>query len=145
MLNSFPLLAFGLLVYGVLTLADVVTGGGSSGHWQEIAVLPDLTVVSGDLWRVKAGDVFLIACMGLLFVELVRATQTTKAALTNHIFSFFLFVASLLCFILVKGFGNSVFFIFMTMTLLDPMAGIIVSNTAARRDISITDKNLGVP
>jgi hypothetical protein len=34
------------------------------------------------------------------------------------------------------GYGNSTFFIFMSMTLLDFMAGFIITAVTARRDIA---------
>lgn len=137
MLQSFPLLAISLIVYAVVTLAVMVGGGGE--HWTTLE-LAQLPLASKTIWTVRAGDLFLVASMGLLFVEVVRATQTSKAAITNNIFSVLLFVACLMCFIFAPGFGNSVFFIFMCMTLLDTMAGMIVTTVTARRDLSITDK-----
>lgn len=141
MLQSFPLLAISLIVYAGVTLAMMV--GGSPDHWTGIEILPQLPLASKDVWTVKAGDLFLVASMGLLFVEVVRATQTGKAAITNNIFSVLLFVACLMCFIFAPGFGNSVFFIYLCMTLLDTMAGMIVTTVTARRDFSVTEKGLG--
>jgi hypothetical protein len=46
------------------------------------------------------------------------------------------FIAALLLFLLVKGYGNSTFFIFMSMTLLDFMAGFIITTVTSRRDIA---------
>ena len=89
----------------------------------------------------RGGDLFIVASMGLLFIELIRATKTGTESITNHFLSFMLFIAVLLTFILAPGFGNSVFFIFTTMTLLDPMAGFVVTTVTARRDIGVPDKS----
>ena len=94
---------------------------------------------AGDVWRVTWGTLFLAGSMGLLFVELVRATKAGTASITNHLLSFLLFVVALLLFILAPGFGNSVYFIFLTMTFLDPMAGLVVTTVTARRDLAVTD------
>ena len=52
---------------------------------------------------------------------------------------FLLFVVALLLFILAPGFGNSTYFIFLTMCFLDPMAGLVVTTVTARRDLAVTD------
>ncbi|MEM9168880.1 MAG: hypothetical protein AAGC56_04450 [Pseudomonadota bacterium] len=145
MLQMFPLLAISLIVYAVLTLsqvADVPTavGVGETGteRWFDI-VFVTLPMYSDDEWAITWGDVFLVGSMGLLFVELIRATQTATASLINHGLSFTLFIIVLLAFILAPGFGNSVFFIYLCMTLLDPMAGFIVTTVTARRDFAVTE------
>lgn len=143
MLQSFPLLTIGLVIYAVLTLVDTVAGVGGSAHWTQQLLLELPLVPKDSSWEIRGGDIFLTFCMGLLFVEIVRATQSSKGALTNNLFSVLLAVACLILFILVIGFGNSVFFLFTTMTFLDALAGMIVTTVTARRDLSITDKQLG--
>lgn len=137
-LEMFPLLTISFVIYAALTLIGLTGPGGVPWHQAEIVPLP---LVSGETWNVSGGDIFLVVSMGLLFVELVRATKTGAESITNHLLSFLLFIAVLLTFILVKGFGNSVFFIFLTMTLLDPMAGFVVTTVTARRDIGVGDKS----
>lgn len=134
-LQVFPLLAISLVVFAILTL---VTPDRAGLSWHEWVVI-NLPLYSGDNWTIRWGDLFLVGSMGLLFVELVRATQTGSASITNHLLSFILFVIVLLMFILAPGFGNSVFFIFLTMTFLDPMAGFIVTTVTARRDLTVGD------
>lgn len=134
--QMFPLLTIAFIVYVVLTVIGL-NSGEPAWHEQPLA---DLPLYSGDVWRVKWGDIFLVGSMALLFVELVRSTRTGTASITNHLLSFLLFIAVLLCFILAPGFGNSVFFLFLTMTFLDPMAGFIVTTVTARRDFTVGDQ-----
>lgn len=143
MLQSFPLLTIGLVVYAVLTLVDSVAGTGAAAHWTQQLLIELPLVSKGSVWEIRGGDIFLTFCMGLLFVEIVRSTQSGKGALTNNLFSVLLAVACLIMFILVVGFGNSVFFLFTAMTFLDALAGMIVTTVTARRDLSITDKQIG--
>ncbi len=135
MYQMFPLLALGLIINVVLTFTGI--GGVDGSQWHEIKFI-ELPMMSGDIWKVTWGDLFLVASMALLFVELLRATKTGSDSIVNHALSFVTFVVSLLLFIIFKGFGNSVFFIFMTMTLLDFMAGFIVTTVTARRDLSVS-------
>lgn len=136
MYQMFPLLAVSLVVYGVLTITGAV--GSAEVAWFEVTFV-ELPMVSGDVWRVSWGDVFLVSSMGLLFVELLRATKTGSESIMNHALSVVVFVVALLLFIIVDGFGNSVFFLFLSMTFLDFMAGFIVTTVTARRDLSVTE------
>lgn len=141
-LEMFPLLAISFVVYTALTLIGVPAqgAGGQEVAWYD-ALVTALPLVSGDIWEIRGGDIFLLVSVGFLFVELVRSTKTGAASIANHLLYFLLFVVVLLCFILVKGFGNSVFFIFMMMTFLDPMAGLVVTTVTARRDLAVADKS----
>ncbi|MCA8889945.1 MAG: hypothetical protein KDA46_14015 [Parvularculaceae bacterium] len=139
MLQMFPLLTISLIVYAVLTIFGM--GGEAGEPWHEMLVM-NLPMYSGDVWRVTWGTVFLVGSMGLLFVELVRATKVGTASIANHLLSFLLFVIVLLLFILVQGFGNSTYFLFMAMTFLDPMAGLVVTTVTARRDLAVAETPL---
>jgi hypothetical protein len=134
MYQMFPLLAISLIVYAVLALTGAV--GSAAVPWYDVIVVqPEM--VSGDTWFVTWGDVFLLASMGLLFVELLRSTKTGSESIMNHALSVVVFVVALLLFIIVEGFGNSVFFLYMSMTFLDFMAGFIVTTVTARRDLAV--------
>jgi hypothetical protein len=133
-LQMFPLLAISLIVYVILNLLGMSGTAGAPWHEIEIVALP---MYSGDVWRVTWGAVFLTGSLGLLFVELVRATKTGTASITNHLLSFLLFIVVLLLFVLAPGYGNTTYFLFMVMTFLDPMAGMVVTTTSARRDLAV--------
>jgi len=135
-LQIFPLLAISLIIYTVLTFTGIT--GADGLPWYEIPLLR-LPMYSGDVWNVEWGTLFLTGSVGLLFVELVRATKAGTASITNHLLSFLLFVVALLLFILAPGYGNSTYFIFLAMTFLDPMAGLVVTTVTARRDLAVTD------
>jgi len=135
----FPLMTLSLVVYAVITMTgvgDIVTSTGTT-YWQEVPIA-ELELYSGDVWPVTWGVLFLMISMGLLFVELVRATKTGNESVFNHVFSFFVFMLAAFAFVLAKGFGNTTFFIFLMMLLLDPITGIIVTSTTARRDLSVS-------
>ncbi|MFQ5563887.1 MAG: hypothetical protein ACE5FO_10010 [Parvularculaceae bacterium] len=136
MYQMFPLLAISLIVYAVLTFTGMAGADGAS--WYDI-VFVELPMVSQDTWRVTWGDMFLVVSMGLLFVELLRSTKTGSESIMNHALSVVVFIIALLLFIIVEGFGNSVFFLFMMMTFLDFMAGFIVTTVTARRDLSVAE------
>ncbi|HBS31868.1 MAG TPA: hypothetical protein DEA40_09010 [Parvularcula sp.] len=135
-LQVFPLLTISLIIYAALTLTGMAGAGGTA--WHEV-VVANLPMYSGDVWRVTWGTLFLVGSIGLLFVELIRSTRVGTASITNHLLSFLVFVVALLLFILAPGFGNSTYFLFLAMAFLDPMAGLVVTTVAARRDLAVGD------
>jgi len=130
MLTMFPLLAISLVIYLIL---NVVVGDSWAANQ-----LMEIPMVSGDMWRITYGDGFIILSMGLLFIELLRSTRTGSDSILNHALSVVVFIIALLMFIIMPGFGNSVFFIFLSMTFLDFMAGFIVTTVTARRDFGVS-------
>lgn len=129
MFAMIPLLAVSLILYTVGRFA-----GGPDWTTEELVTF---TMVSGDGWLITYGHAFVILSMGFLFIELLRATNTGTDSLVNHALSVLLFIAALLLFIIMPGYGNSIFFIFLSMTFLDFMAGFIVTTTTARRDFGV--------
>lgn len=136
----FPLMTISLVVYAVITITgvgDIVTSTGTT-YWHQVAIA-DLELPSGDVWPVTWGVLFITVSMGFLFVELVRATKIGSESIANHFLSFIVFIVGAFAFVLMDGFGNTTFFIFLLMLFLDPFTGFIVSNTAARRDFAVTE------
>ncbi|MEQ1930564.1 MAG: hypothetical protein ABL957_08520 [Parvularculaceae bacterium] len=143
MYAMFPLLTIAFVVYAALTVLSITgVAGGATVPWHQAEIIA-LPLYSKDMWKVTGGDIFLFASMGLLFVEIIRSTKTGQSSITNHLLSFMLFILVLLAFILAPHFGNSTFFLFMLMSLLDPMAGFVVTTVASRRDFtSVDDKKV---
>ncbi len=133
MLQSFPLLALSFIVYAVIT---VLSGSNPARPWYqtESMVVP---LNSGDVWHISMGDLFIGFSFGLFFIELLRSTKAGRASLMNHGLSVIVFVAALLMFTAVKGYGNSIFFMFTVMTFTDFLVGFIITTATARRDVEI--------
>jgi hypothetical protein len=131
MLQMFPLLALSLAIYALLNL----TTGSGRAPWHESETF-SIRMLSGDVWQISGGHLFIAFSMLLLFIELLRATKSGGSSILNHAFSVVVFIAALLLFLLVRGYGNSTFFIFMSMTLLDFMAGFIITTVSSRRDVA---------
>ena len=130
--ESFPLLALAMALFALLNFATY----GSSGTWYMQDIL-HIRVLSGDTWVIHGGDAFLGLSLVLLFVEIVRATSTTAPSILNHAFSALVFVSALVMFVTLPGYANSPFGLFTLMTLVDFVAGFIVTTVAARRDVVI--------
>jgi hypothetical protein len=130
--QSFPLLAIALALFALLNVATDATRGA----WLTRELLR-VHQMSGDVWHISWGDAFLGLSLSLLFVEIVRSTNTTTSSILNHALSALVFMSALWLFVTQPGYGNSPFCLFTGMTLVDFVAGFIVTTVAARRDVVI--------
>ena len=135
MFAAFPLLALPVLVYNLALLG--MAGGLSTldAPAKLSGSLFTIRMTSGGLWPVNLGDIFLAGSLIVLFIELLKSTNSRNVAIINHSLSMILFVACLVEFLLFKGFATSVFFLLTLMVLLDVLAGFIVTIVSSRRDI----------
>lgn len=130
-MKSFPLLGLSLMFYvGLLYATDVTS------PWYAAEAL-SLVLASGDEWHISGGDMFLMSALALLAVELVRSTRSDQRSLLNHSLDVLVFIAALTLFISQPGYGNSTFFGLLAMTLIDFVAGFLITTAAARRDVSV--------
>lgn len=127
MIAALPLLALPVLVYNLVAVA-----GGAAGLSVNLFTV---RMASGADWPVNAGDLLLAGSLVVLFVELLKSTNSRRAAIVNHGLSMLLFVVCLVELLLAPAFATSVFFLITLMVLLDVLAGFIVTILAARRDV----------
>lgn len=127
MIAALPLLALPVLVYNLIALT-----GGTAGL---TLTLFSVRMASGADWPITAADLLLAASLVVLFVELLKSTNSRRAAIVNHGLSMLLFVICLVELLLAPPFATSAFFLITLMVLLDVLAGFIVTILAARRDV----------
>lgn len=142
----FPLLAIPVIIYNLMafvflgtpdpivdeagkTLSPMLTGLGN--------VMFTVPMIGGVVWKVTSGDALLLLAIGLLFMEILKATSTGTATIFNHAVSMLIFIVCLVEFLLFPQFATSVFFIITIMTLLDVLAGVMVTIVSARRDFAV--------
>lgn len=139
----FPLLTIPVVIYNLM--AFLFPGTADPTLAENVPVLaaslakPMLTLpmVSGAAWTMTGGD--LLICLGLLFLfmEILKSTSTGTATIMNHAVSMILFIVCLVEFLLFKNFATGVFFILTMTTLLDVLAGVVVTIVSARRDFAV--------
>ena len=137
MFAALPLLALPVLIYNLLALTLV--GGFASIDAQARLTEPlfSITMASRAAWPVSLGDLLLAVSLVVLFVELLKSTNSRRVAIINHSLSMLLFVACLVEFLLAPAFATSTFFLLTLMVLLDVLAGFIVTIVSARRDVDL--------
>lgn len=135
----FPLMIIPVVIYNVLAL-----GGATLSTIEAMRLRLDTDVyavqmTSGATWHITPGHALIALSLLMLFFELIKSTGIGRAAVMNHGFSLLLFIICLVEFLLFPAFATSVFFLIMVMSLLDVMAGFMVTIAAARRDFAVGD------
>jgi len=127
---QFPLLALVLIAFNVAihNNPDALQPHG--------APLFGMTLPSGETWLPSTGDLLVIIGVGLLYLELFKATRTSVESIFEHILSLLVFLAFLIQFIVYPPAANSTCVILMLISLLDVIGGFTISISTARRDMS---------
>ena len=124
-----PLLVFPLAVF-VLCVAVSQPGWAT-------AVAFSLNMISGAFWSVSYGDLFVFGSLIVLFVEIVKSVNTEASEIMNHSLSMLVAIVCVILFATASAFTNSAFFMLMTMTFIDVIAGFAITIVSARRDIGM--------
>jgi len=129
-----PLLLVPVLIYNVIAWAGTEFATAESVRAMMDTEFKRITMASGADWVITRGAVLLTISLILLFFEMLKSARTDRAAVMNHAFSMLIFIICLIEFLMFGAFATSVFFLIMLMSLLDIMAGFMVTISAARRD-----------
>ncbi|NLS05782.1 hypothetical protein HGP14_20755 [Rhizobium sp. P32RR-XVIII] len=133
MIAAVPLMVIPFILYNMAMLG-LMGSGGIPALQQDVIVL---SMISGAIWSMSLGDLFIVVALVVLFFELLRATRHGSGSLVNHMLSMLVFIAFLVEFLLVQDAATQVFFILMTVALIDVIGGFAVSIRSAGRDVSI--------
>ena len=134
--NVFPLILIPVLTYNIWAFGATASAqDGVDVRTHLDAEWMSVQMASGMPWVLTFGDVMVLLALILLFIELLKSTSTGTAAIFNHALSMLVFIICLVEFLLHPAFATSVFFIIMIMSLLDVLAGVVVTIISARRDV----------
>lgn len=135
--DAFPLLLISVIIYNVAAWGGRLISGAETvrdGLDRAFAVpMP----TDDTVWLVSVGDILIWVSLILLFIEIVRSTHTGTSSLINHGLSILVFIVCMAEFLLFAPFATSVFFAITLMTLLDVVAGFVISVITARRDFAV--------
>jgi hypothetical protein len=123
-----PLLALPLIVFILVALST------SDGSWTT-APMFTFDMISGVAWQISYGEFLEFASLLILFVEIVKSVNTEAREIINHGLSMLIAIVCIVLFVTNARFTNSAFFLLTTMTLIDVIAGFVITIIAARRDI----------
>ena len=128
-LIGFPLLVITFAIYNMIAFLT------PSLAWT--ANIATIHLISGQDWTVTPEDIILAFAIVLLGIEVIKATRMGIRGLMDHVLSMILFIVMLVEFLLVQRAGTSTFFILMVISLVDVLAGFIITARTAQRDIQI--------
>ena len=134
MFIALPLLAIPVVLYNLIAVAKMAGGAATSTNAELTKTLFSIPMASGASWSLTTGDLLILLSLFMLFFELLKATTSRRVAIVNHSLSMIVFIVCLVEFLLVPAFATSVFFLITMMTLLDVLAGFIVTIITARKD-----------
>ena len=126
---GFPLLLIPFAIYNIIAF---ITPGVS---WT--ATVTTVHMMSGQDWVLTWEDILVGFAILLLAVEIMKATRIGIRTIVDHMLAMALFIAMLVEFLLVPKAGTSPFFILMVISLVDVLAGFIITARTAQRDIQI--------
>lgn len=121
---------FPLLVLPLAYFAMVSTG--SDGWTTEAYMI--FNMYSGATWTITNGEVFVLVCLVLLFVEIVKSVNTRSSEIINHGLSMLVAMGCAILFATQPNYANSAFFLLTAMAIVDVIAGFAISIVTARRD-----------
>jgi hypothetical protein len=127
-----PLLLIPLIAYNFFGF--LFMQGSPAGWSNQLLTIP---MVSGVEWSLTAGDLLLVVGLLCLFFEVLKATNTGRSSVIEHMLSTLVFIIFLVEFLLAGAAASSVFFLLMMMSIFDVVAGFTVSITGAGRDVSM--------
>ncbi len=145
MISNFPWLLVAVIVYNVIAFAMGVDPQAPvqnpDGSFPPIITAFDkelfgTRMISTGYWQLTVGDLVIMLTLGLLFVELVKATRTSSYSIVDHAMSMVVFIICIVEFLAVKQAATSVFFIIIIIVLIDVIAGFTITIRAAKRDVA---------
>jgi hypothetical protein len=136
MFRVFPVLLIVVVIYNLVAVAHGLAGNEAMQTFLS-REHQTFRMFSGDSWDFSLGDLIVTLGFVCLFIEIVKATRTTRRALINHGLAVLVFVAAIVEFIVVKGFSTSVFFFILVMSGFDVVAGYTISVVAAEHDLGV--------
>ena len=128
-LIGFPLLVIPFAIYNMIAF---LTPGV---NWTDAVTTVNLT--SGAVWSVTAEDMLVGLAIILLPLEVLKATKIGVRSIVDHVLSMVVFVVMLIEFLLMKQAGTSTFFLLMMISIVDVLAGFIVTLRTAQRDFTV--------
>lgn len=142
--SVFPLLAIPVIIYNIIAFTGASTPAVTAAGVTVAPLMNNLSTVvlgipmiSGVTWQLTGGDALVLLAISLLFLEILKSTSTGTATIMNHAISLLLFIICIVEFLMHPNFATSAFFIIMVMTLLDVLAGVVVTIVSARRDFAV--------
>ena len=127
MLRFFPFMVLAVAAYAI----TVATLGAPLGR-----ELLGFGLPSGERFSLTTSETLLAFATIVLFFEIMNAANAKSSSIVNHGLSMLVFIACIVAFLMLPGFGSGTFLIITLMALIDVIAGYSISILTARRDMT---------
>lgn len=140
-LTILPLTVFPFLLYLFFAIFGGASGEDGTPGVQGVldSTLFGIPMISGVRWEFRIGDLILLIGLMFLSIEVIKATSAKSSSMMNHAGSMVVFILAMIGFFVFSSFATSVFFFLMLMTLVDVLAGSMITIVSARRDFGVGD------
>jgi len=133
-ISTVPLTIIPLIIY----LLVAFSYGSFAGHpdvWDE--ELFNVAMMSGGRFTLLMEHLILIIGLICLFFEIWKSTRQTNREAVDQVLAVAVFIVYLVLFITVAKCAPAVFFLLMLISLIDVVAGFLVSLRTARRSLAV--------
>jgi hypothetical protein len=130
-LLGFPLLIIPFAIYNIVTFIMAMP----DAIWTTEAT--SVPMMSGQVWKLTWEDIIVAGSIILLWIEVIKSTRIGVRAIVDHVLSMLLFVAMLVEFLLVRTAGTSTFFLLLIISMVDVLAGFIISIRSSQRQVEV--------
>ncbi len=140
-LTVFPVLTLPVLIYVMMAMfAGARSTPDVPAMTQSLAAtIVQIPMISGVNWQLQAGDLLLLFALGMLAIEIAKATSSKSGSIANHAVSMGILLVCFILFLTMGAFATSTFFLLTMMVLFDVLAGAMVTIISARRDFGVGD------
>ncbi len=141
-MKAIPLTLLPLVIYNAVAfrwfddLEPVLDQGYNVTPWA--AILYSIPLPSGLAVPLDVATLLLAVSLVLLFIEIIKATRTSAISMVDHSLSLLILVIYLIEFLSVQEAATPLFFLLMTITFLDVIAGFVVTISGARKDLAVS-------
>ena len=113
----FPMLLVPVFIYVIMALfAGSRADPDLPAMTQSLqATLLSIPMISGVAWRLQAGDLLLLFALGMLAIEIAKATSSRSGSIANHAVSMGILLLCFVLFLTVAAFATSTFFLITMM------------------------------
>ncbi len=131
-LKLFPWMAVPVVIYNILALGGLAF---SSVEAIRLRLDTDFLVIPIGLsasWNITPGHALICCSLIMLFIEFMKSRSISSINVLSHASSIFIFVISIVEFLIFPAFTTSVFFLIMLMCLMDVVSRLTLLSAFLR-------------
>ena len=117
-IGNVPLLIIPFVIYNLVILSSgkaAIAGSGAEDYF-------------------ALGNIIVFMSIGLLYIEIFKATRTGSSSILDHLFSMGIFVGAVIEFIMLPDFRTPSLFMLLMIMFVDIVGGFTITIKGARRD-----------